>query len=265
MNSNHVRGATLAIGAIALLSGLASAHVAPDSHGHMILREGPGDCEITVEVTHVEADEILLQFLRETDGDPLVLREVELTGGVEKAGWDGFHFPEQTFTFTEETRPDLVRFLVEEEYYEEGDHEGEDHEDDELHGAMRSVDVEGCDGAEGALACPGSLDARPLASGAIRLTWDPVAGADGYRVFRATDDDFVEVGETDDVEFVDEATPPGQTFRYFVEALDDDGGSSRDCEDGAVEATAIPFFPSALAGLAAVGAGLAALGWMRRK
>lgn len=116
---------------------------------------------------------------------------------------------------------------------------------------------------DGAPPCPENLEAHPEESEEITLRWDASQGADSYRVYRATGDGaFERIAETGSPDFVDSGTEADTTYRYQVTAVNEAGESSG-CPS--VEATAIPFFGSAvLVGLAAVG-GLAAVTVLHRR
>lgn len=111
--------------------------------------------------------------------------------------------------------------------------------------------------------CPTLVTAVPQADGSIHVAWNSVAGAESYRVYRATGDgDFVFLAETTETTYHDMTTAVGQTYRYMVTAFD---GllESEDCP--AVTATAIPYFGGLVTGALALGGSIGAFAWMRRR
>ena len=123
-------------------------------------------------------------------------------------------------------------------------------------------DMEGC-GPE--VVCPTGLTATPSQDGSIRLDFTPAAGSDSSLVYRAEgDDDFAFTAKLDEgvATWTDTASTPGKTYRYTVTALFD-GDEAQDCE--VAEATAIPDFPTLLAGGGAAGLSLLAYAIARRK
>lgn len=113
-------------------------------------------------------------------------------------------------------------------------------------------------------ACPEDVQAQALEEGEIELAWSGVSSADAYKVYRATENGtFGKVSSVMDPGYVDEDPEADTTYRYRVVGASEDGEST-DCP--AVEATAIPAFPSALAlGLAALGGLLSVHAIQRRR
>lgn len=64
-------------------------------------------------------------------------------------------------------------------------------------------------------------------TGAIELSWSAVPGADGYRILRATgsEGNYVQVGETTSLTFIDTEFDAGVTYRYVVRSFNVRGES----------------------------------------
>ena len=124
-------------------------------------------------------------------------------------------------------------------------------------------DMEGCE--EPAIECPADLVATANEDGSITLDFTPAADSDGSVIYRAVGDgDFSQVGGADEGvgTWVDSDAEIGTSYRYTVTAMFGTE-ESEDCP--AAEATAIPDFPTLLAGGGAVGASLLAYAFARRK
>jgi hypothetical protein len=95
--------------------------------------------------------------------------------------------------------------------------------------------------AQGTPAAPGGLTARAL-DGRVDLAWQPVAGADAYRVLRGTSPGAVTQavpgGQVSGTSFSDAGAANGQTFYYAVQALDAGVPSSASRVAGASPAAA---------------------------
>jgi len=117
--------------------------------------------------------------------------------------------------------------------------------------------------------CPTGLAAENLGDGVVRLTWDAVAGADGYNGFRNHDprstnpEEFLFIGHVTDTTLTDGTTHAGVVYGYFVTATQ---GSLQSEGCPPIQVTGVPVFPSPLAGvLAAASVGLLALVVHRRR
>lgn len=103
---------------------------------------------------------------------------------------------------------------------------------------------------EGVPPCPEGLSAEPRDDETIALNWKSVEGADTYKIYRSTPDtEFYQIATVQENAHVDPDTEDGTTYQYRVTAANE-AGQSRDCP--AIEATAIPTFPTLA--LVAVGA-----------
>lgn len=114
--------------------------------------------------------------------------------------------------------------------------------------------------------CPPNVQAIASGDGetlSITLTWDAVADADAYAIYRATGGaDFELLHMTDETGHVDLEVEGGLTYEYYVTAVID-GFESEQCE--LVEATTIPFFPTIVVGALAVLGGVGAFVALRRR
>lgn len=112
--------------------------------------------------------------------------------------------------------------------------------------------------------CPANVMAVPKAEGSILVTWDEVAEATEYRVYRSVGDDesFIKVATVTSESYNDTSTAVGQTYYYKVTAFD---GfiESEDCE--AVIATAIPLFPTLAVGAVALAGSVGGYAMLRRR
>jgi hypothetical protein len=95
--------------------------------------------------------------------------------------------------------------------------------------------------AQGIPAAPGGLTARAL-DGRVDLAWQPVAGADSYRVLRGTSPGAVTQavagGNVGGTSFTDAGAANGQTFYYAVQAIDGGQPSGASRVAGAAPAAA---------------------------
>ena len=96
---------------------------------------------------------------------------------------------------------------------------------------------------------PANLTAQALDATSIQLTWDAVAGADGYTVYRSLTPDgtFTEVNNSATNTYTDEGLLPNTVYYYKVAAYT---GSDYSPETGPVNATtqrAVPSVPTQLA------------------
>lgn len=119
--------------------------------------------------------------------------------------------------------------------------------------------------------CPPGLNAVATTTDAdtpvVHLTWDAVAGADGYLVYRAVGGGEFElavdiVDLVTDTQYFDHHVEAGTTYEYYVTAVIGDA-ESENCE--IVEVTAIPFFPQAALGALALLGSVGALMYFRRR
>lgn len=111
--------------------------------------------------------------------------------------------------------------------------------------------------------CPSGMMGVALADGDIELTWNAVADAESYNVYRATGDgDFVLIANVDVETYTDTATMPGVTYTYAVTTLI---GSRESIGCGDTEVTAIPYFGTVVASAAAVLGAVGAFRLVRRR
>ncbi|HEV8360615.1 MAG TPA: fibronectin type III domain-containing protein [Candidatus Thermoplasmatota archaeon] len=190
----------------------------------------------------------------------VVIASVDWTGTAEDDG-DGFAFLAGPFNFTDD--PGLGHYRVT-AFLDQG------HPGNEEHFAKQKVFwVDACGeeeggGSLGGPGCPTGVGAVAENNGDITLSWDTLAGADGYNVYRreAGETDFNLIGTTTETTFVDSDTTVGVAYDYQVLAFADDV-ETEDCE--ILQATAVPFLEDALSvGLASLG-GLAAFTVLRRR
>ncbi|HVM44678.1 MAG TPA: hypothetical protein VM582_01985, partial [Candidatus Thermoplasmatota archaeon] len=113
--------------------------------------------------------------------------------------------------------------------------------------------------------CPVIIDVTATSDdgdATITLSWEAVAGADAYVVYRALPGgDFEAIGDTTQTSFVDADVTVGTTYEYYVTAVIGDV-ESENC--AIVSATAIPFFPTLAVGALALLGGVGALMYFRR-
>lgn len=76
-------------------------------------------------------------------------------------------------------------------------------------------------GAQTGAPAPGEVEARPLDATRVRLSWQPVAGAEGYVIYRALDNAPLQIVATKtENAFVDSLLVTEQLYRYAVATLD---------------------------------------------
>jgi hypothetical protein len=92
-------------------------------------------------------------------------------------------------------------------------------------------------------ACPENLQAQARENGDIALDWKPVDGADTYKVYRSTSDEFYQIATVQEPGHVDPDTHADTTYKYRVSAADE-GGEAQGCPT--IGATAVPSFSTAL-------------------
>lgn len=112
--------------------------------------------------------------------------------------------------------------------------------------------------------CPQNVDAFTVGN-TIQVEWSAASGAEGYRVYRATGSEeftlLAEVGP-DTTSLNDANVEVGTTYRYTVNAFAGDFETD-DCP--VAEATAIPDFPTVMAGALASVIGIGSYVMARRK
>ena len=79
------------------------------------------------------------------------------------------------------------------------------------------------------LPAPANVTAQAQDSGSIRVSWNAVTGATGYRIFRAADaaGPFTEVAVSSGTDYTDSGLTPGTTYYYQVAAFDASGDGTR--------------------------------------
>lgn len=241
-----------ALAALALLVALplAGTHSGAGFHGTLTLRFGddPEDiCDrIFVEARDLDFPEGRLLFSVSRGGDPdTTLLEQDVVAEPDGAG--GFAAAWGPFT-----RTDLggVTTALHATLIQEGP-EGEFHAVDTATFAIPC------------LPCP-PVVAEALGSGAIRLDWPAVDGADFYSVarFHAGQTETFLVA-TEETHFLDEATETGETYAYGVTPRVDVDDPGTDCPH--VTVTAIPVFPSPVGAALALVAGMGGYAMLRRR
>jgi hypothetical protein len=114
-------------------------------------------------------------------------------------------------------------------------------------------------------ACPTSIHGQALRDGGIFFSWTLNSMTD-VNIYRAEGDgafEFQERLEFPATRHIDHDTEAGTTYRYHVTAIDDNGTESVACET--LEVTAIPFFPSWIGMVGAVGVATAGYAVLRRR
>lgn len=126
--------------------------------------------------------------------------------------------------------------------------------------------------------CDGPQNVRVTATAAGNLVeWDAWPFARAYEVWRAVPGgEFEQIGVTSganpdnpnstgthDTDLLDEKVVPGQTYQYKVRALAPPPHVSAFC--GTITVTAIPVFPTLIAGAVSVIGGLGVSVWARRR
>lgn len=128
--------------------------------------------------------------------------------------------------------------------------------------------VEPCDDTLVNPPCPVVTKAFATAEGGsnqITLEWTAAASAGGYMVYRASEGgDFEAIANVSasTTTYVDTDTVAGTTYEYYVTAL---VGNVESEACAVVKVTAVPFFPSAIAGALVLVAGVGAYAALRRK
>lgn len=213
-------------------------------------------CEFYIEGFNMADVSGRLEFysIPPTSNPPVLVMTANWTGTPEPDG-TGTHFLAGPFNLT------AGHYLVE-AFLDDGRPGNTDHKS-----KSKVFWVNPCQPGAEVPPCPPDVQVNARADGDIELTWDAVADADEYRIYRSGPDDegdFQAYASVDGstTSFVDEDVVQGSTYRYFVTAVVD-GVESENCE--IVEATAIPFFPGLMVGALAVLGGVGAFAWLRRR
>lgn len=88
---------------------------------------------------------------------------------------------------------------------------------------------------------PANAAANALNASNIQITWDEVAGAAGYHVFRSTTENgtYVQVGDITATSFLDTGLAPNTTYYYRITAYDADGDGPLSAVTSATTAAAL--------------------------
>lgn len=114
-------------------------------------------------------------------------------------------------------------------------------------------------------ACPTDLNGYPPETGGVFMSWTLRSQTDVIVYRDAGNGTFepLERLEFPATRYIDHDTEPGETYRYQVRAVSDDGVESEAC--GTLEVTTVPFFPAPLAMVAAALIGVGGYAWLRRR
>lgn len=113
--------------------------------------------------------------------------------------------------------------------------------------------------------CPTSLHGYQTEDRDVFMSWT-LNSFDDVNVYRAEGDgefELIDTLEFPTTRYIDFDTEPGQTYRYKVTAVDEDGTESPSC--GVFEVTTIPVFSTPLAMGLAAGVGAVAYVGLRRR
>lgn len=113
--------------------------------------------------------------------------------------------------------------------------------------------------------CPTGLAGYPPETGGVFMSWTLRSSTDVI-VYRDSGDGTFEPLERLDfpaTRYIDHDTEPGETHRYQVRAVTDEGVESEACST--LEVTTVPFFPGAAGGFVAALVGVLGYAWVRRR